>query len=172
MVRGCRRQRATIGKRPAFLRLLAALDEGRAGVLLAKDATRLSRNLTDLGGLLSASTQDGWTVVTADGLVDTDDPQGRMLPMFLGIVGELERTFTQQRTRAALAAAKARGVKLGKSSTLPVEVRQRIVAEREAGATWQRIADGLNNEGIRTGQCGVRWYPSTVRAVSLSQLPG
>lgn len=155
---------ATIGKRPAFLDALRDLDEGRAGVLLSKDATRLSRSLTDLGGLLAAATRDGWAVITADGLVDTTDPKGRLLPMFLGIVGELERTFTQQRTKAALQAAKARGVTLGKRSLLPSEVTSRIVREREAGSTWQGIADSLNSAGVPTGQGGTTWRPSSVRA--------
>ena len=65
-----------------------------ASVLLAKGATQLSRNLSDLGALLDAATRAGWHIVTSEGLVDTTTNQGRMLPMFLGIVVELERTFT------------------------------------------------------------------------------
>lgn len=155
---------ATIGKRPGLLAALADLDAGRAGVLLAKDATRLTRSLADLGALLSAAERDGWCVITADGLVDTCDPLGAMLPSFLGIVGELERKFTSQRTRQALAAAKGRGVVLGKRSQLPAETVARVVAERGAGATWQRIADGLNQDGVPTGQGGSTWRPSSVRA--------
>lgn len=160
---------ANIGKRPAFLNVLRDLDEGKAGVLLAKDATRLTRNLADLGALLDAATRDGWDVITTDGLVDTTTEQGRLLPMFLGIVGELERTFTKQRTKAALQAAKARGVRLGKRSTLPEEVADRIVLSRSVGATWQSIADDLNRDQVPTGQGGSCWRPSSVRAVWISR---
>lgn len=155
---------ATMGKRPALLDALGAIDAGQAGVLLAKDASRLSRSMSDLASLLSAATADGWCVRTADGLVDTCDPQGQLLPHFLGVVADLERQFTSQRTRQALAAAKARGTRLGKRSTLPPEVVERIVREREAETTWQAIADGLNADGVPTGQGGSTWRPSSVRA--------
>lgn len=39
--------------------------------------------------------------------------------------------------------------------------------EREAGATYAAIADGMNSDGIPTAQGGVKWWPSTVRAVAV-----
>lgn len=159
---------ATMGKRPAFLRALEEIDAGKAGVLLAKDATRLSRSLADFAQLLSAASADGWCVRTADGYVDTCDSMGSLLPHFLGVVGELERQFTSQRTRQALAAAKARGTRLGKQSQLPSKVAARIVAERDAGATWQAVADRLNADGVQTGQGGALWRPSSVRAAYMA----
>lgn len=158
---------ATLGKRPAMLEALRAMDAGRAGVLLAKDATRLSRTLADLAAMLDAANADGWCVQTADGLVDTCDPNGALLPKFLGIVGELERLFTSQRTKAALQAAKARGVKLGHASALPAAVQHRIVMERKAGRTFQAICDGLTADGVPTANGG-QWWPRTVRAVCVA----
>jgi DNA invertase Pin-like site-specific DNA recombinase len=162
---------ATIGKRPGLLAALRALDNGQAGALVAKDATRLTRSVADLAGLLRAADRDGWTVLTADGLVNTRDPQGRLLPHFLGVVGELERQFTSQRTKQALASAKARGVRLGKRSLLPPQVAERIVAGRDRGGTWQSLADELNREGVPTGQGGTMWRPSSVRAAYLAAKP-
>lgn len=159
---------ATLGKRPAMLRALDVLDSGRAGVMVAKDATRLARSLSDLSGMLAAATTDGWCVRTADGLVNTCDTQGSLLPHFLGVVGELERQFTSTRTRAALAAAKARGKRLGKRSTLSSDVRARIVAARDAGVTYQAIADDLNADGVATGQGGAFWRAPAVRAAYLA----
>lgn len=159
---------STIGKRPQFLAALKAIDEGQAGVLLAKDASRLSRSMSDLAGLLQAATADGWCIRTADGLINTCDAQGQLLPHFLGVVADLERQFTSQRTRQALAAAKERGARLGKRSLLPAAVALRIVRERDAGGTWQSIADGLNASQVPTGQGGTEWRPSSVRAAYLS----
>lgn len=157
----------TLGKRPAMLDALRALDAGQAGVLLAKDATRLSRTLADLASMLKAATADGWCVKTADGLVDTCDPNGALLPNFLGIVSELERLFTSRRTRDALHAARARGVQLGKPSTASPKVRRRIVTEREAGRTYAAIASGLIADDIPS-QRGGTWSPKTVRSIYLA----
>jgi DNA invertase Pin-like site-specific DNA recombinase len=70
-----------------------------------------------------------------------------------------------ERISAALRAKRRKGVKLGRKSTLPAKVVERISREREGGASLQAIADGLNRDGIRTGQGGKQWWPSTVRAV-------
>jgi len=51
---------------------------------------------------------------------------------------------------------------------LPAEVRSRITAQREAGATLAAIAAGLNHDAVRTAQGGAAWHPSTVRAVLAS----
>ncbi len=64
---------------------------------------------------------------------------------------------------------KAAGVKLGRRSTLPPAVAERIVAAHQAGQTLAAIARGLEEDGVATGQGGARWYPASVRAVLVSQ---
>ena len=87
----------------------------------------------------------------------------------LFVVAQYERRLIGQRTRDGLAAKRAAGVQLGRRSTLPVHVAERIVEDRAAGQTLRAIADQLTTEGIATGQAGVRWYASSVRAVLASQ---
>ena len=70
-----------------------------------------------------------------------------------------------QRTRDGLAAAKAKGVKLGGPRVLSEDIAERITELRQGGATLTAIADTLNEEGVRTARGGARWYPATVRAV-------
>jgi hypothetical protein len=60
-------------------------------------------------------------------------------------------------------------VKLGRRSTLPSGVAERIVAAHQAGDTLAAIARGLQADGVATGQGGARWYPASVRAVLVSQ---
>ena len=52
-------------------------------------------------------------------------------------------------------------------SSLSKEIVDRIVAERQAGASLYAIKDHLNAEGIK-GSGGGTWYASTVRHVLLS----
>lgn len=51
----------------------------------------------------------------------------------------------------------------GRRSTLPAEVVKRIHYERAQGSSLAEVADGLNRDGIPTGQGGRQWWPSTVR---------
>jgi hypothetical protein len=56
------------------------------------------------------------------------------------------------------------GVDMGpKNRTLP-EIKERIVAERAAGRSFGKIADGLNADGIPT-QNNRKWYASTVKNI-------
>jgi hypothetical protein len=97
-------------------------------------------------------------------------------------LAEQERTLISQRTKAALAAAKARGVKLGNPNLAAIRgsggeagkaeadrfannVLPIIAQVRKAGAsTLQQIADALNDRGVATARDG-SWYPSNVRYV-------
>jgi len=42
------------------------------------------------------------------------------------------------------------------------------VAERRRGKTFQAIADGLMDDGIRTSRGMGKWYPATVSAITES----
>jgi hypothetical protein len=77
---------------------------------------------------------------------------------------QLERDLISTRTRDALAAMKRRGVRLGPKTRLtPKPVLRRVVRERDAGKTWQAIADGLNRDQVPTVRGGAMWRVYTVQ---------
>ena len=76
-----------------------------------------------------------------------------------------ERRIIGQRTREALAVRKAQGVRLGRPVVMSSEVSGRIAGLRRKGLTLAAIAELLNDDMVPTAQGGVRWHPSTVRAV-------
>jgi predicted transcriptional regulator len=53
----------------------------------------------------------------------------------------------------------------GRPPLMPVEIRERILAEAAAGKSAEKIADGLDADGVPTVHGGRRWWPATVRKV-------
>lgn len=156
--------------------LVAALSEARrqhCSVAVAK-LDRLSRDVHFISGLMAHRV----AFVVADLGADVDP---FILHLFAALA-EKERAMIGARTKAALAAAKARGVRLGGPKL--VKARKSAVASikaladqhaanvhpvireiRRAGATsLHQIADALNARGITTPR-GRQWYASSVRNV-------
>lgn len=148
-------------------RALKMLDGGEADVLVVAKLDRLSRSVVDLSLLLDRAERSQWSLVVLDADVDTTTAGGRLVANVLGAVAEWERRIVAERTRAALAARKAQGVRLGGPITLAAETRNTIVALRADGMTLQAIADRLTAHGVPTARGG-RWRPSSVRAVLVS----
>jgi DNA invertase Pin-like site-specific DNA recombinase len=160
-----------IERRP---QLAAALNEARrqrCPVAVAK-LDRLSRDVHFISGLMAHRVP----FVVAELGADVDP---FILHLFAALA-QKERAMISARTKAALAAARARGVTLGGPDLS--KARKRAVASietladqhadnvlpvirevRRAGATSLRqIADALNARGIPTPRGG-RWYASSVR---------
>jgi hypothetical protein len=53
----------------------------------------------------------------------------------------------------------------GKPTSIDAEVRERMVAWREAGWSLARIAEQLNADGVPTPRGGGAWYAQSVRQV-------
>ena len=157
--------------RPGIRTALQALQSGDADTLVVAKLDRLTRSMSDFTGLLQAAAKHRWALVALDLQVDTTTPNGEAMAYVVAVFANLERRLISERTKAGLEEAARRGVRLGRPSRLPVEVADRIARERAEGRTLQAIADGLTNDQIPGSQGGLRWHPSTVRAVlrSLSE---
>jgi DNA invertase Pin-like site-specific DNA recombinase len=148
---------------------LEAIEAGEAGALVVAKLDRLSRSLADFAALTSQAQRDGWNLVALDLGIDLGTAAGEFMANVMASAAQWERRIIGQRTRDALAVKRAQGVKLGRPRSLPDSVRSRILTAHEAGRGWSEIASELNAALVPTARGGVRWYPSTVRAVVTSQ---
>ena len=153
--------------RPELARALAYCRRTKSTLLIAR-LDRLSRSLAFVAQLLDANVD----------IRCADMPEAnRLLLQMLAVFSEHERQMIRDRTKAALAAAKVRGVKLGthgrvlaaqnraQADKFATTLRPRlteILSERPH--TLQSIANRLNTEAVHSPG-GNRWYPASVARV-------
>jgi DNA invertase Pin-like site-specific DNA recombinase len=153
--------------RPALTAALEQLDAGDADLLVVAKSDRLSRNTAEGVSLLDMAERARWELVIVDLGADLGTSNGRFMAELLAVFAAQERRLIRERTRAALAARKAAGVRLGRPVSLPAASRQRVAELRGSGLTLQQVADQLTSEQVPTARGGA-WYPSTVAAVCRS----
>lgn len=174
--------------RPQLAAALAACRARRAALVIAK-LDRLARNARFLLNVVEGSGEAG--VVFCDLPQVPPGPTGKFLLTLLAAVAELEAGLISQRTKAALAAAKARGVKLGgrklvrgfdtaaaragraaqaaRAGAYSEDVLPLILAARKAGASSLRqIAEALTARGVRPPSGGEVWHATQVRRLLLT----
>jgi DNA invertase Pin-like site-specific DNA recombinase len=154
-------------KRPGVQEALRALEAGDAKALVVAKLDRLSRSMLDFAALMATAQKQSWALVALDCAVDTSTPAGEAMAHVLATFGQFERRLIGQRTKEALAAKKAAGVRLGRRPNVPQPVVRRIQRQRARGDSFRKIADDLCEAGVPTAQGGVRWYAATVRHVLL-----
>src|SRR5919202_3939551 len=96
-------------RRPGFERLLAAICEGRAGMVLAIEASRLARNGRDWHTLLEFCGLVGCLLADEDGVYDPRLPNDRLLLGMKGTMSEMELSLLRQRSLEALRQKARRG---------------------------------------------------------------
>lgn len=167
-------------RRPQLAAALDACRESDAMLLIAK-LDRLARNVHVLTGLMESGVK----------FKACDMPEADSFTVhILAAVAQREAELISERTRGALAAAKARGTRLGNPKgfepgvqALGVQARQEaarkhyqglvlehICTLRDGGKSYRQIASKLNTLGERTRH-GNAWTPAQVRRVYVSYCP-
>ena len=145
----------------AYLRVSTA-EQALSGLGLDAQRSAIEAECARQGWDLVAKTVE---VALVDFPADLTTPAGRMVLTVLAGAAELERGLISERTRAAMAEAKRRGVHCGRPRAMPDEIRARILEAHAAGQSLNAIARSLNADEIPTAGGGARWYASTVRSV-------
>lgn len=161
--------------RPQLAAALAACRKHKATLVIAK-LDRLSRNVAFIANLMEGKAE----------FIAVDQPFANRLNLhIMAAFAEHEREQISIRTKAALAAKKAQGVKLGNRTNLAeAQAKGGAAARREADrfaanimpiieqiqraglTSYNGIAKALNDRGVKTAKGGT-WAASTVRNIML-----
>jgi DNA invertase Pin-like site-specific DNA recombinase len=95
--------------RPGFEKLLAAICEGRVGVVISIEASRLARNGRDWHTLLEFCGLVGTLIADEDGVYDPRLVNDRLLLGMKGTMSEMELSILRQRAHEALKQKARRG---------------------------------------------------------------
>lgn len=112
-------------KRPAFDQMQKDAVRRKFDLVLAWSVDRLGRSLQDLVSFLNELKSFECDLFLHQQGVDTTTPAGKAMFQMLGVFAEFERTMIQERVKAGLARAKAKGKKLGRAK-IPKELEVRI----------------------------------------------
>ena len=125
--------------RKALGKALAVLKEGDTLIVTRLD--RLARSTRDLLNTLDAIARKGAGFKSlADTWADTTTPHGRLMLTVLGGLAEFGRELIRARTGEGRARAKARGVHMGRPSSLTPHQQAEARQRRDNGETLTDIA--------------------------------
>ena len=110
-------------RRPALDAMLAAARRRKVDVVVCWRLDRLGRNLKHLVTLLEELQVVGVAFVSLAEGIDATTPAGKLQMHILAAIAEFERGRIQERVRAGLSRARARGKRLGRPRR-PVPIEQ------------------------------------------------
>lgn len=127
--------------RPALNRMMIDARRRKFDAVLVWKIDRLGRSLKHLVVTLADLNEVGVAFISLRDNLDLSTPSGRLMFQIIGAMAEFERALIQERVRAGLRNAKAKGKRIGRP-------RQRVdpakVLElRNQGLSWRDISQNL-----------------------------
>ena len=115
--------------------------------ILVSELSRWGRSTSDLLSTLEKLTAWKISVITTSGMaLDLEMPQGKMIATVLSGVAQFERDMLSERVKSGLAAAKARGKKLGRQKGQRPKsdhLAPKVIEYRSQGRSCRWIAKDL-----------------------------
>lgn len=125
-------------RRPKLDLLMAGAKSRAFDILLVWKLDRFARSLKHLVTALAEFEALGVQFVSLRDNLDLTTPSGRLMFHVIGAMAEFERALIQERVRAGLRNARAKGKRLGRPTvSIPTAKVQRLRAQ---GLSWSRIA--------------------------------
>jgi DNA invertase Pin-like site-specific DNA recombinase len=134
-VSGCKESR------PALNRLMLDACRRRFDAILVWKIDRFGRSLRHLVNSLAELAELGVAFVSLRDNLDLSTPSGRLMFQIIGAMAEFERALIQERVRAGLRNARAKGKRLGRPRVMVNSAR--IASLRAQGRSWSEIVDEM-----------------------------
>jgi len=126
-------------RRPQLDQLMAGARSRAYDILLVWKLDRFARSLKHLVTALGEFEALGVQFVSLRDNLDLTTPSGRLMFHVIGAMAEFERSLIQERVRAGLRNARAKGKRLGRPTvSIPQAKVQRLRAQ---GLSWSRVAE-------------------------------
>jgi DNA invertase Pin-like site-specific DNA recombinase len=127
--------------RPALNRLMDDAHRRKFDGVLVWKLDRFGRSLRHLVNAIAELEALGVAFVSLRDNLDLTTPSGRLMFQIIGAMAEFERSLIQERVKAGLRHARAKGQKLGRPRVYVDE--SKIEALRASGASWRVVAEKL-----------------------------
>jgi DNA invertase Pin-like site-specific DNA recombinase len=123
--------------RPQLNQLLADAHRRKFDAVLVWKIDRFGRSLKHLVNALADLCAYGVAFVSFRDNLDLSTPSGRLMFQIIGAMAEFERSLIQERVRAGLRNARAKGKKFGRPRAQVDSAR--VAALRQAGFSWSQV---------------------------------
>ncbi len=133
-------------ERPELNRMLDQLRKGDVVVIWKLD--RLGRSLRDLVGLIDKFKEKGAGLQSLNDSIDTTTPTGKLIFHIFASLAEFERSIISERTKAGLAAARARGRNGGRPKGLSKKAQDQARLAETLYKEERSISEICNHVGI------------------------
>src|ERR1700730_12910368 len=126
-------------RRPALDQMMAAVQGRKCDAILVWKLDRFARSLKHLVNALAEFEALGVAFVSLRDNLDRTTPAWRLMFQIIGAMAEFERSLIQERVRAGLRNARAKGKRLGRPTvSIPTAKVQRL---RSQGVSLSQIAE-------------------------------
>ena len=128
--------------RPELNQLMADAHRRKFDAVLVWKIDRFGRSLKHLVNALADLCAYGVAFISFRDNLDLSTPSGRLMFQIIGAMAEFERSLIQERVRAGLRNARAKGKKFGRPRA-DVD-SDRVVALRSDGLSWSQVCRRQN----------------------------
>jgi site-specific DNA recombinase len=166
-------------QRPGLQELIRMAKKEKECAIIVYKLDRLTRNTGDLLNLIDNFFRaEKITLFSVSEEVDVNSPMGRFTLTVMGAMAQMEREVLSERVSSSLQYKKQQGHSLGlvpygferidgmlRKQSEEQNILRRMKRWRKEGLGYKRIADRLNEKGIKPRRKKAKWHASSVHHI-------